>query len=61
MEANHERDRVRFIFSKMMFSIREQQTLNIVELIANLVPAVVNIVQQRQELDYKIRGISMLL
>jgi hypothetical protein len=34
-----------------MFSIREQQTLNIVELIAILVPAVVDIVQQRQELD----------
>jgi hypothetical protein len=51
MEANHGRDRARFIFPKMMFSIREQQTLNIVELIAILVPAVVDIVQQRQELD----------
>lgn len=61
MEANHDRDQARFIFPKMMFSIREQQTPNIVELIANVVPAVVDIVQQRQELDYKIRGISMLM
>lgn len=52
MEANHDRDRARFIFPKMMFSIREQQTLNIVELIANLVPAVVDIVQQLQQLNY---------
>jgi len=36
-----------------MFSTREQQTLNIIELIANPVPAMVDIVQQRQELDYK--------
>jgi hypothetical protein len=61
MEANHDRDQARFVFQKMLFSIREQQTLNIVELIANLVPAVVDIVQQRQELDYKIRDISMLM
>ena len=61
MEANHDRDQARFNFPKMMFSIGEQQTLNIVELIANLVPAVIDIVQQRQELDYKIRGISMLM
>ena len=46
MEANHDRDQARFVFQKMLFSIREQQTLNIVELIANLVPAVVDIVQQ---------------
>jgi len=44
-----------------MFSIREQQTLKIVELTANLVPAVVDIVQQCQELGYKIRGMSILM
>jgi hypothetical protein len=35
--------------------------LNIAELIDNLAPAVVDIVQQRQELDYNIGGISMLM